>query len=155
MVTLLSLTHFSLISVLAYLCLITLVFTISFRIYKNVMQAVQKTSDGHPFKAWLEVDISLSEEKVREMSEVAVARINRFVTELRRLFLVEDLIDSIKFAVALWALTNVGAWFNGLTLVIIGVVAMFTMPKVYENNKAQFDAYISLASAKLSEITNK
>jgi hypothetical protein len=50
MVSLLSLAYFSLISVVAYLCLFGLAFTISFRVYKNVMQAVQKSSDGHPFK---------------------------------------------------------------------------------------------------------
>lgn len=47
---LLSLSYFSLISVVAHLSLVLLTGTISFRIYKNVLQAVQKTSDGHPFK---------------------------------------------------------------------------------------------------------
>jgi hypothetical protein len=47
---LLSLAYFSLISVLAYLSLLILSGTILFRIYKTVLQAVQKTSDGHPFK---------------------------------------------------------------------------------------------------------
>lgn len=47
---LLSLSYFSLISVVAYVSLVLLTGTISFRIYKNVLQAVQKTSDGHPFK---------------------------------------------------------------------------------------------------------
>lgn len=47
---LLSLAYFSLISVLAYLSLLVLSGTVLFRIYKTVLQAVQKTSDGHPFK---------------------------------------------------------------------------------------------------------
>lgn len=47
---LLSLAYFSLISVLAYISLLTLTFTVAFRIYKTVLQAIQKTSDGHPFK---------------------------------------------------------------------------------------------------------
>lgn len=47
---LLSLAYFSLISVLAYMSLLALSGTILFRIYKTVLQAVQKTSDGHPFK---------------------------------------------------------------------------------------------------------
>ena len=50
MVVLLSLTTFSLISVVAYGCLTVLVAALSFRIYKSVMSAVQKTSEGHPFK---------------------------------------------------------------------------------------------------------
>lgn len=47
---LLSLAYFSLISVLAYISLLVLCGTISFRISKTVCQAIQKTSDGHPFK---------------------------------------------------------------------------------------------------------
>lgn len=50
LVVLLALTYFSFISVFAYLSLFALTATISFRIYKNIVQAVQKTGDGHPFK---------------------------------------------------------------------------------------------------------
>lgn len=68
----------------------------------------------------MEIDISLPQDKVKETVEIAVAHLNAGISEFRRLFLVEDLVDSIKFGVALWALTYLGAWFNGMTLVIIG-----------------------------------
>uniref|UniRef100_A0A161MAY9 Reticulon-like protein n=1 Tax=Triatoma infestans TaxID=30076 RepID=A0A161MAY9_TRIIF len=155
MVSLLSLIYYSLISVVAYLCLFTLGGTITFRIYKNVMQAVQKTSDGHPFKDLLEVDLTIPEDKVSEVSQCLVQYLNTSLTTLRSLFLVEDLIDSIKFVVLLWGLTYIGACFNGLTLIIIGVILLFTLPKVYENNKAQIDVYMKMAMDKLSIITNR
>ncbi|KAK3083128.1 hypothetical protein FSP39_014715 [Pinctada imbricata] len=47
---LLSLACFSVLSVLAYLSLALLTITLSFRVYKNVLQAVQKTGDAHPFR---------------------------------------------------------------------------------------------------------
>lgn len=50
LLVLLALTYFSLISVVAYLSLFVLTATIAFRIYKNIIQAVQKTGDGHPYK---------------------------------------------------------------------------------------------------------
>ncbi|XP_018572388.1 reticulon-1 isoform X2 [Anoplophora glabripennis] len=155
LVVLLALSYFSLISVVAYLSLIGLTGTIAFRIYRNIVQAVQKTGDGHPFKDILEMDISLSQDKVREISEVAVAHINAAVVELRRLFLVEDLVDSIKFGVLLWTLTYLGAWFNGMSLIIIAWVALFTLPKVYETNKKQIDANLELVRTKLAEISSK
>lgn len=68
----------------------------------------------------METDLCLSQDKVKEISEIAVAHFNATVRELRRLFLVEDLVDSIKFGVLLWCLTYLGAWFNGMTLIIIG-----------------------------------
>ncbi|KAJ9593705.1 hypothetical protein L9F63_014753, partial [Diploptera punctata] len=152
---LLSLTYFSLISVVAYLSLVLLTGTISFRIYKNVLQAVQKTSDGHPFKEILELDLTLPQDKVREVTDIAVAHMNAAALELRRLFLVEDLVDSIKFGVLLWSLTYVGSWFNGMTLIIIAFVALFTLPKVYENNKSQIDQNLDVVRSKIADITSK
>ncbi|XP_074111350.1 reticulon isoform X4 [Cotesia typhae] len=152
---LLSLTYFSLISVFSYTALLTLVGTMGFRIYKTIVQAVQKTSDGHPFKDILEVDLTLPAEKVHEVADIAVAHANAAVSELRRLFLIEDFIDSLKFSVGLWCLTYVGSWFNGMTLIIIGVIALFTLPKVYETNKAQIDQNLALVQGKINELTAK
>ncbi|XP_043251180.1 reticulon-1 isoform X3 [Colletes gigas] len=152
---LLSLAYFSLISVLAYLSLIVLTGTIIFRINKTVLQAIQKTSDGHPFKKILELDLTVPAEKVHEVADVAVAHANAAVSELRRLFLVEDFVDSLKFGVLLWCLTYVGSWFNGMTLIIIGVVALFTLPKIYETNKAQIDQNLAVVRGKINEFTAK
>ncbi|KRF81339.1 reticulon-1 isoform X2 [Drosophila virilis] len=155
LITLVAISSFSVISVFAYLSLLALVGTVAFRVYKSVTQAVQKTNDGHPFKEYLELDLTLSQEKVQHFAGVAVAHINGFVAELRRLFLVEDIIDSIKFGVILWVFTYIGAWFNGMTLVILAFVSLFTLPKVYENNKQSIDTYLDLVRNKLTEITDK
>ncbi|XP_018789595.1 PREDICTED: reticulon-1-B isoform X2 [Bactrocera latifrons] len=155
LITLLAISCFSVISVFAYLSLLTLAGTVAFRIYKSVLQAIQKTPEGHPFKEYLDIDLTLSQEKVQNIAGVAVAHVNGFVAELRRLFLVEDLVDSIKFGVILWVLTYIGGWFNGMTLVILAFVSLFTLPKVYENNKQSIDTYLDLVRSKLTEITDK
>ncbi|XP_026801190.1 reticulon-4b isoform X3 [Pangasianodon hypophthalmus] len=152
---LLSLSVCSIISVLSYVALALLSVTISFRIYKGVLQAIQKSDEGHPFKLYLEQDVSLPDEVVRKYSDVALSRINAAINELRRLFLVEDLVDSLKFAVLMWILTYVGALFNGLTLLILGLVAMFTCPVVYEKHQAQIDHYIALVRNQVKDIVEK
>uniref|UniRef100_A0A674GCX9 Reticulon n=1 Tax=Taeniopygia guttata TaxID=59729 RepID=A0A674GCX9_TAEGU len=128
-----SLTQFSVVSVVAYLALAGLSATISFRIYKSVLQAVQKTDEGHPFKAYLEMEMNLSQDQIQKYTDCLQLYVNSTVKELRRLFLVQDLVDSLKFAVLMWLLTYVGALFNGLTLLIMAVVSMFTLPVVYDN----------------------
>ena len=50
MLMLLSLAMFSVLSVAAYLALAGLTVTVSFRVYKNILGAVQKSGEGHPFK---------------------------------------------------------------------------------------------------------
>jgi len=152
---LLSLAYISLISVVSYTSLALLSGTITFRVYKNIMQAVQKSQDGHPFKDILELDTNLPDDKVHEATDVILRQLNSTVSELKRLFLVEDLVDSVKFGCLLWCLTYLGAWFNGLTLVILAVVALFTLPKVYEQNQAQTDQYVGLVRTQVNDVMSK
>ncbi|NWS79860.1 RTN4 protein, partial [Toxostoma redivivum] len=93
---LLSLTVFSIVSVTAYIALALLSVTISFRIYKGVIQAIQKSDEGHPFRAYLDSDVAVSEELIQKYSNVVLGHVNGTVRELRRLFLVDDLVDSLK-----------------------------------------------------------
>lgn len=150
-----SLTQFSVVSVGAYLALAALSATISFRIYKSVLQAVQKTDEGHPFKSYLEMEISLSQDQISKYADKILLYTNTCMRELRRLFLVQDLVDSLKFAVLMWLLTYVGALFNGLTLLILAVVSMFTMPVVYEKHQAQIDQYVGLIRTQVNSVVGK
>ncbi|XP_075556274.1 reticulon isoform X1 [Dermacentor variabilis] len=149
---LLSLTCFSLISVVAYLALGSLMVAIAFRVYRNVLQAVQKSAEGHPFKEYLEKDLSLPKERVHETVDVVVKHVDATVARLRSLFLVEDLVDSLKLALLFWVLTYVGSWFNGMTLIILAYVSAFTLPKVYETYKTEIDQYLGLARTHVGNV---
>ncbi|XP_040886832.1 reticulon-3 isoform X2 [Toxotes jaculatrix] len=144
MLLLLSLAAFSVISVISYLLLALLCVTITFRIYKSVVQAVQKSTEGHPFKALIDKDVSIPPETFRKHVDASLTYINRALKQMSRLFLVEDLVDSLKLAVAMWLLTYVGAVFNGITILILADILLFAVPPVYEKNKTQIDQYIDL-----------
>nr|DAA05165.1 TPA_inf: RTN4-B1 [Gallus gallus] len=152
---LLSLTVFSIVSVTAYIALALLSVTISFRIYKGVIQAIQKSDEGHPFRAYLESDVAVSEELIQKYSSVVLGHINGTVKELRRLFLVDDLVDSLKFAVLMWVFTYVGALFNGLTLLILALISLFSVPVIYERHQAQIDHYLGLVNKNVKDAMAK
>ncbi|XP_030234513.1 reticulon-4b isoform X3 [Gadus morhua] len=152
---LLSLTACSIVSVASYVGLALLSVTVAFRIYKGILQAIQKSDEGHPFKLYLNQEVALSEDVAHRYSDMLLSRINRAVVELRRLFLVDDLVDSIKFAVLMWILTYVGAFFNGLTLLILGLVAVFSCPIIYEKHQAQIDHYVAMVSGRITDIVGK
>ncbi|XP_038588786.1 reticulon-3 isoform X3 [Micropterus salmoides] len=147
---LLSLAAFSVISVVSYLLLALLCVTITFRIYKSVVQAVQKSSDGHPFKALIDKDVSIPPETFRKHVDSSLTYINRALKQMSRLFLVEDLVDSLKLAVVMWLFTYVGAVFNGITILILADILLFAVPPVYEKNKTQIDQYIDLARTQVN-----
>jgi len=142
---LISLSIFSVLSVVSYISLAVLTATFSYAVYKRTLAAVQKSNEGHPFGQYLEMDLTISPEKAQEYAEIISSYMATYVGELRRLVLVEDMIDSIKFGIFLWVMTYIGAWFNGLTLMILGLVSMFSLPKTYEVYQEQIDAYLALA----------
>ncbi|XP_044069581.1 reticulon-4a isoform X8 [Siniperca chuatsi] len=152
---LLSLMVCSIVSVCSYIGLALLSVTICFRIYKGILQAIQKSDEGHPFKQYLDQEVALSEDMVHKYSDVFLTKLNKTIGELRRLFLVEDLVDSIKFAVLMWILTYVGALFNGLTLLILGLIGVFSCPIIYEKHQAQIDHYLALVNNQVKDVVGK
>merc|ERR1712002_16992 len=155
LVCLLAVRYISLISVMGNLALALVTATMSFRIYKSVLAAVNKTSEGHPFKQYLEYDVNLPSDKVAEMTDSLLTRLNNTLTRLKTVFLVEDIIESIKFAVVMYFLTYIGALVNGLTLVILSWVSIFSLPRVYRDNQKQIDEAILPLKTKLSDLQAK
>uniref|UniRef100_A0A673ZG99 Reticulon n=1 Tax=Salmo trutta TaxID=8032 RepID=A0A673ZG99_SALTR len=146
LLVLLSLATFSVISVLSYLLLALLCVTITFRIYKSVIQAVQKSGEGHPFKGLMEQDLTVQPEMFRKYVDVFLTYVNRVVKQVRHLLLVEDLVDSLKLAGFMWLMTYVGAVFNGITILILGKNHTFVF------FQTQIDKYIELIRTRV-EVT--
>lgn len=155
MVSLLCLLHFSIVSVAAHVALLLLCATISLRVYRKVLQAVHRGDGANPFQAYLDVDLTLTREQTEHLSRQIASRVVSAVTQLRHFFLVEDLVDSLKLALLFYILTFVGAIFNGLTLLILGVIGLFTVPLLYRQHQAQIDQYVGLVTNQLSHIKAK
>lgn len=152
---LIALSFCSLISVISYFSLLTLAAAFAFRIYASVRQAINKTQDGHPFQDFMSMDLSLSADKVHTAADCFISQFNLTVAYLQRVFLIQDIVESIKFGAYLYALTYVGGWMNGLTIMVLFVVAMFSLPKAYEVNKAQCDQYLALFNQQVAQVVTK
>lgn len=61
----------------------------------------------------------------------------------------------LQFGCYLWVLTYIGAWLNGLTVIILMVIALFSLPKAYEQNKAQVDQLLGQAQAQVNQALDK
>ncbi|XP_059522128.1 reticulon-2 isoform X3 [Myotis daubentonii] len=155
MVSLLCLLHFSIVSVAAHVALLLLCGTISLRVYRKVLQAVHRGDGANPFQAYLDVDLTLTREQIERLSQQIASKVVSAATQLRHFFLVEDLVDSLKLALLFYILTFVGAVFNGLTLLILGVIGVFTVPLLYRQHQAQIDQYVGLVTNQLSHIKAK
>ena len=156
LVTLVSLCYYSLITVASYTCLTLLMVVLAVKLYSYVMVMLKKAEPGSdPLAMVAAMPITVPADTISNMSPCVAKTLNNFTTELRRLFLVENMVDTIKFGLSLWLLTYLGSWFNFLTLIILGWLGLFTVPKLYINNQAQADEVIGKVMAQAEEIKGK
>jgi len=153
---LVSLTCCSLLTVLSYSCLTLLSLVLLVKLYSFVMiKAGKAEPDSDPLAKVSDFPLSVPADTITSLAPCLAGNVNSAVSELRRLFLVESMVDTIKFGLTLWLLTYVGAWFNALTLVILGWVAFFTLPKLYINNQAQVDEVLGKVMDQVNEVKAK
>ncbi|CAB4060914.1 RTN1 [Lepeophtheirus salmonis] len=155
LMALMSICYFSLISVISYSSLLLLMAVISIKIGIYVAVTFMKKEVTNPILKYSGVDLTVSSDKVINIAKNLTAKFNVSVTELRRLFLVECMADSVKFGLSLWAMTYIGSWFNMMTLIILSWVGLFSIPKLYGNNKAAIDPLLEKAMGHFNDLKSK
>merc|ERR1711887_392506 len=153
--TLVAICYYSLISVFAYASLTLLRAVIGIKIYTYVMVTFLKKETTNPIAKIAGCELTIPADRVNDYASRGTDKLNCAIKELRRLFMVENMLDSIKFGLSLWVMTYIGSWFNAMTIFIMAWVALFTIPKVYVNNKARIDPVLDQIKAKCNEVSDK
>merc|ERR1712110_208549 len=155
LVCLLAVRYISLTSVIGNLSLALVTATMSFRIYKSVLAAVNKTQDGHPFKQFLDVDVTLPADKISSLTDGFFPKLNNLLLKLKSILLVQNVVETLKFAVVMYLLTYLGAVMNGLTILTLGWMGVFSIPRIYRDNQKQIDDAVLPLKAKLDDLQAK
>merc|ERR1719153_386657 len=114
LVLLTSLMTHSVISVAAYLALALTLLGLGTKLYVHLMGMLKKPCKD-PFVQLAALDLTLSQEIVEGVLSRGVELYNQTVAELRRLLLLENYLDSVKFALAMYLLSLLGSLVNTLT----------------------------------------
>lgn len=144
------LTRFSLITLVAYSSLAVLTLVGGWVFVKQMMLTFQKTStkaDGaaptpapsHPFHKQLQREVVIPPDYAHQTLDSVLQPINSTLLRMRNLYLADSLAQTLKLAFFMYMLTYVGRWFNLLTLVSIGWVLAFVVPRVYTMYRPQID----------------
>uniref|UniRef100_A0A8C5QLD8 Reticulon n=1 Tax=Leptobrachium leishanense TaxID=445787 RepID=A0A8C5QLD8_9ANUR len=153
--SLLCLIQFSVISVVSYGCLVLLSATLTLRIYTKFLHKLKKGSEANPFQFYLDADLMLPAPQLEALAARVIIHCCSTLCTLRNLFLVKDTKESLKLLLLLYLLTYVGAVFNGLTLLVLVIIAAFTFPILYKQNKTLVDRYISMVTKRVSAFRAK
>ncbi|KAK9520890.1 hypothetical protein VZT92_020749 [Zoarces viviparus] len=151
-VGLLSLFQLSIITVISTVSLAVVCFTISVRIYYQVLYILNWGDGEHPFKSYLDLDISFSGEEADLYMQKAIVTVLSAVDSLKGLFFVKNLLESIKLLVLVYLVTYLGDLCNGLTLFIISVIALFSLPLFYRQRQEQVDLFFAKIHAKIDNL---
>eukprot|EP00092_Neocalanus_flemingeri_P023172 GFUD01025127.1.p1 GENE.GFUD01025127.1~~GFUD01025127.1.p1 ORF type:complete len:193 (-),score=59.65 GFUD01025127.1:161-739(-) len=154
LVFLLSLSHFSLLSVVAYFALTLVFFGLGSKLYVHLMGTLKKPCTD-PLAKIETIDMAISSENVEGILTSFVESLNTITANLRSLCLVQNYVNSAKFAVFLYVVTFIGAVFNTLTLLTITWVGMFVVPTVYEQNQTKVDEVLGQVKTQYEAINQK
>ncbi|XP_057207131.1 reticulon-2a isoform X3 [Triplophysa rosa] len=151
-VGLLSLFQLSIITVVSTLSLAIMCFTISVRIYYKLLHVLQLGDGVNPFQSYLELDISLSGEEAQHYMQKSIVLVCSSVDSLRNLIFVGNLFNSLKFMLLIYLVTFLGALCNGLTLLIMGVIGVFSVPLFYTRHQDKVDSSFAAVQAHIDSI---
>jgi len=148
-----ALTFLSIISVVAYSALGIILASALIRVYKAAMKTFNKPSELPSDYIWekaLKLDVSISPDRMHKLVDTSHGNLNASLVYFKQVLLVEDKLATLKFAFFLYMLTYIGAWFNGLTLITIIYLSLFSLPLVYEKNKTNIDQQLSMVMRQIS-----
>ncbi|XP_036937283.1 reticulon-2a isoform X3 [Acanthopagrus latus] len=151
-VGLLSLFQLSIITVISTVSLAVMCFTISVRIYYQLLYVLSWGDGEHPFKSYMDLDISLSGEEVDRYMRRAIVMFLSAVDTLKELLFVKNVVESLKLLVLMYLVTYLGQLCNGLTLLIISVIAVFSLPLLYQRRQEEVDSFVEKIQAKIDNI---
>ncbi|XP_053278066.1 reticulon-1-A-like [Pleuronectes platessa] len=112
----------------------------------------KKRRSGEAARSYLDLDISFSGEQAELYMQKAIVMTLSAVDTLKRLVFVGNLFDSLKFLVLMYLVTFLGALCNGLTVFIICVIALFSLPLFYRQRQEQVDKFFANIQAKVDNI---
>uniref|UniRef100_A0AC35U901 Reticulon-like protein n=1 Tax=Rhabditophanes sp. KR3021 TaxID=114890 RepID=A0AC35U901_9BILA len=149
---LIAVSKISLITLFAYGSLLVLCGTLGFRAFKLVEARVKGTEPTHPFEELLKEELVIPGEKVHGQVDVLVGELQCIVNKLQKIVLIDNICESVKFALFCWILTYVGACISLFCIAFLAIVGVFTIPKVYEMYKEPIDANLKLVKEQLNAV---
>lgn len=145
LVLLLSMSSCSLLTVFSTLILLAMTICGAYRLYLSIVFRIKGTYD-ETFDKASAYDLSLPKDKIQEFARLLDTDMNQSLNKLKSIVLWDNICTSVMAFVALYFVYCIGSIFNTMTLLIIGLVKIFTIPKIYQLYKVQIDQGLQKAA---------
>jgi len=139
LVVLLALSFYSVIVVATCIAIPCVVVTLAVRALYLAKCALLKQPTENPFQHWLDEGWEIGGDRMDSINRKVANIANTIVLEMKRILLVEDLVDTIRGLLFLYLWYYIGRNISGLTLLFLGFIGVFTIPKVYDMYRREID----------------
>jgi hypothetical protein len=116
-----------------------LVVTGLYKLYNYVMVTFVGRSQDDIFDSIFPPDVNISEQQAKALANSIRVNGTSLLKQARTLFLWENLTNSILFGLVLFLFFYIGLSMNALTFALIGLVFLFTIPKIYQVYQVPID----------------
>jgi len=144
-VLLLALSLFSFLTVVSSLLLLALTVIGSYRFYLALVFRIKGVHDPI-FDKLSEFDLSLPKDKVKELAHLLENDVNKVLNQAKSVLLWDNIVTSSLTYLGLYVVYCIGSVFNTLTLFILALVSLFTLPKIYQVYKKPIDQAVMKAT---------
>jgi len=150
---LLCLSCCSLLTVLSLASLYSLAGVLGVRLFTFLMIKTGRASHGYdPLGKVSGMSWSLPQSAITSQAATVTAWINFLLARSKSLFLLEKPLESLKFSLALYLVSFIGALFNVLTLVTVAWAALCSLPRLYTTHQAKVDQGVEKAKVVAAEM---
>jgi len=103
-----------------------------YKFYNYIMITFVGRVQDDIFESIFPPDVHVSEQQARAWANSICSTGTSLIKSARNLFLWKNFTSSLTFSLVLFALFYIGLSINALTFALIGLVLLFTVPKIYQ-----------------------
>lgn len=152
LVIFISLVYYSVIQVATCIAIPCLILTLAIRSLAAAKCFFLKKPMENPFQCWLSEEWELSGNRMDTINKYVADTVNRIVLNIKKKLLVEEVFNSVKGLLYLFVWYYIGKYLSGMTLLFIGCIGLFSIPKLCEMYRRELDMLYKRLDQKYNEI---
>jgi len=126
-----------------------------YKLYNYVMATFVGRVQDDIFDSIFSSDVNISERQAQALANSIRANGTALLRQARSLFLWNNLTNSIIFGLALFVFFYIGLSMNALTFALVGLIFLFTVPKVYQVYQVPIDRIAKQILDQINQVLSK
>merc|ERR1711915_919842 len=111
--------------------------------------------NSDPLHKLYDFDLDIKSDHLESFASESLESMNQILAKLKDLFLFVNFMDSLKFGVVMYLISYIGSICNLLTIVIVGWISVFSIPRLYIDNRSLIDSMWEKLHCQIVDLKNK